>query len=82
MQCVPLTAASVLPSLRCLEITQQGEVKYTLIMTYMKSGSTITSRLLKTNDTFFFFEPFFGLLRDHRTDQHVCYPHGFCRSVK
>lgn len=24
MQCVSLTAASVLPSLRCLEITQQG----------------------------------------------------------
>lgn len=58
-----------------------AEVKYTLIMTYMRSGSTITSRLLKTNDTFFFFEPFQGLLRDHRTNQHVCYPHGYCRFV-
>lgn len=38
-----------------------AEVKYTLILTYLRSGSTITSRLLKTNDTFFFFEPFQGL---------------------
>ncbi|XP_061187834.1 uncharacterized protein LOC133195881 [Saccostrea echinata] len=57
----------------------KDDVKYTLIMTYMRSGSTITSELLKTNDTFFFFEPFQGLYRDHRTNQHVCYPHGYCR---
>ena len=56
-----------------------ADVRYTLIMTYMRSGSTITSQLLKTNDTFFFFEPFQGLLRDHRTNQHVCYPNGYCR---
>lgn len=59
--------------------TKEDEVKFTLILTYMRSGSTITSRLLKTNDTFFFFEPFQGLIRDHRTNQHVCYPHGYCR---
>ncbi|XP_034305455.2 uncharacterized protein [Magallana gigas] len=60
--------------------TKKDEVKYTLIMS-LRSGSTITSRLLKTNDTFFFFEPFQGLFRGRmrRTNQHVCYPDGYCR---
>uniref|UniRef100_K1S6Y0 Uncharacterized protein n=1 Tax=Magallana gigas TaxID=29159 RepID=K1S6Y0_MAGGI len=58
MQCVSLTAASVLPSLRCLEITQQGVSNMSdwtgIIQTYVviRKGSTATKPRPVSNDDF------------------------------
>lgn len=70
----------------CHFISETTKVKNILIVAYMRSGSTFTSKILEhgsNTPAFFSMEPLWQIYRKcHRRKKGVCCPDNTCRSVQ